>query len=472
MASLKHKAERAAFDVAITAALKHVDKGRGKAMCQLIDLVQKVLKDTWPDAAYDALRGQFEDPDSKWMKFTNKIFDEVDPRLIKMAALNLGYESAFRGYKDTRALGEKENCNIPWTILVDPTSACNLHCTGCWAAEYGNKLNLTYDELDKLITEGEEMGIHNWLFTGGEPLVRKADLIKLAKKHNTSYFQPFTNATLIDEEFCKEVKECGNMSFAISVEGFAEANDGRRGQGVFDKVMHAMDLLKKYKLFFGCSICYTHINYKNVTSDEFLDLLVEKGARYIWYFHYMPTGAAGVTELCPTPEEREYMFHRVREIRGFKGGKPIFALDFQNDGEFVGGCVAGGREYCHINARGDVDPCVFIHYSSANIRRDSLLDCFKQPIFQLYREQQPFNKNMLQPCPMLENPSILGQLVKEGKAVPTDPESPESTEDLFKKTEPYAKAWAPVAKRLWAEEHPDRVEKEPEKAEDKATQTV
>ena len=97
MADLKHKAERAAFDVAITAALKHVNKGRGKAMCQMVDLVQKVLKDTWPDAAYDALRGQFEDENSKWMKFTNKIFDEVDPRLIKMAALNLGYESAFRG---------------------------------------------------------------------------------------------------------------------------------------------------------------------------------------------------------------------------------------------------------------------------------------------------------------------------------------------------------------------------------------
>ena len=43
-------------------------------------------------------------------------------------------------------------------------------------------------------------------------------------------------------------------------------------------------------------------------------------------------------------------------------------MDFQNDAEYVGGCIAGGRRYLHINANGDVDPCVFIHYSDSNIR--------------------------------------------------------------------------------------------------------
>ncbi len=82
----------------------------------------------------------------------------------------------------------------------------------------------------------------------------------------------------------------------------------------------------------------------------------------------MPVGNDAAPDLLPTKEQREYMYHRVREIRGATGGKPIYAMDFQNDGEFVGGCIAGGRNYCHINANGDVEPCVFIHYSSANIR--------------------------------------------------------------------------------------------------------
>ena len=88
-------------------------------------------------------------------------------------------------------------------------------------------------------------------------------------------------------------------------------------------------------------------------------------------------------ELMPTKEQREYIYHRLREVRGFEGGKEIFVMDFQNDGEYVGGCIAGGRNYCHINPKGDVEPCVFIHYSGANIREKSLLECLKQPLFML-----------------------------------------------------------------------------------------
>ena len=163
------------------------------------------------------------------------------------------------------------------------------------------------------------------------------------------------------------MQRVGNLSLSISLEGFEEVNDLRRGEGVFDRVMKAMDLLKKYGLIFGTSICYTSKNISTVTSDEFLDMIIEKGCRFTWYFHYMPVGNDASVDLLPTMEQRKYMYHRVREIRGATGGKQIFAMDFQNDGEFVGGCIAGGRNYFHINANGDVEPCVFIHYSSANI---------------------------------------------------------------------------------------------------------
>ena len=282
---------------------------------------------------------------------------------------------------------EVHQCNIPWLILMDPTSACNLHCTGCWAAEYGHKLNLTYEEMDSIITQGKELGIYFYMYTGGEPLVRKKDIIRLCEKHYDCEFHAFTNGTLVDDEFCEEMRRVGNLSLSISLEGFEEVNDMRRGEGVFDKVMAAMDRLKKYGLIFGTSICYTRKNIETVTSDEFLDMIIGKGCRFTWYFHYMPVGNDAAPDLLPTKEQREYMYHRVREIRGATGGKPIYAMDFQNDGEFVGGCIAGGRNYCHINANGDVEPCVFIHYSSANIREVTLLEALKQPLFMAYRDR-------------------------------------------------------------------------------------
>ena len=117
------------------------------------------------------------------------------------------------------------------------------------------------------------------------------------------------------------------------MEGFEDANDSRRGEGIFEKVLAAMDLLKAHGQIFGTSICYTRYNLETVTSDEFLDLIIEKGCRFTWYFHYMPVGNEAAVELMPTREQREYMYHRVREIRGNEGGKPIFAMDFQNDGD-------------------------------------------------------------------------------------------------------------------------------------------
>ena len=206
-------------------------------------------------------------------------------------------------------------------------------------------------------------------------------------------------------------------------------------------------------MVYGTSICYTSKNVEAVTSDEFLDFLISKGVQFSWFFHYMPVGNDADVELMPTPEQREYIFHRIREVRGYEGGKPIWLMDFQNDGDKVDGCIAGGKQYCHINPNGDVEPCVFIHYSSANIHDKSLLECLQQPLFKAYQENQPFNGNLLRPCPMLENPEYLRELVKKTGAKSTDMLSPESAEHLCGKCDAYAKAWQPTADRLWVEEH-------------------
>ena len=451
-----HAAQRAAFSVAIDAAIKAV-RGKGtehmtEEAVKLINLAEPLLSKRYKASAFDAARKFVQDPNGKWMEYAYRAINEIDPHILKMNVLNLGYEGMFSGYNYVMELRKKYDCNMPWILLFDPTASCNLHCKGCWAAEYGKTLNLTYEEMDKLVTEGEELGIHWYMCTGGEPMCRKNDLLKLAAAHQSSVFHLFTNGTLIDEEFCKEVQKVGNMAFFISIEGIGDATDDRRGKGVFDKVMHAMDLMQKYGLLYGTSICYTSQNYKAVTSDEFIDMLISHGVRFNWYFHYMPIGDGANVDLMLNAEQREYMIHRVREIRGLTGGKQIFCIDFQNDGEYIDGCIAGGRQYAHINPAGDVEPCVFIHYSNANIHEKSLLECLQQPLFKEYHKGQPFNRNHLRPCPMLENPQLLREMVARAGAHGTNEESEESVDHLCEKCDDYAKEWAPVADEIWKSE--------------------
>jgi MoaA/NifB/PqqE/SkfB family radical SAM enzyme len=458
--SVIHAAERAAFSAALDAAISSVRRGGPDKMAEhatkLVEMARPFLVNSgrWSNEAIDKAASFVRNADGKWMQFAYRAITELDPHVLKMNALNLVYEGMFRGYNQVCELRKKYDCNMPWILLFDPTSACNLHCKGCWAAEYGNRLNLSYADMDRIVTEGEALGIHWYMLTGGEPMCRKDDILKLAERHQESVFHLFTNGTLIDEAFCKEVKRVGNMAFFLSVEGIEDATDDRRGTGVYQKVLRALDLMKAEGLLYGTSICYTKANYKAVTSDEFMDMLISHGVRFNWYFHYMPVGDGANVDLMLNPEEREYMLHRVREIRGFEGGKPIFCIDFQNDGEYIGGCIAGGRQYAHINPNGDVEPCVFIHYSGANIHDKTLFECLTQPLFKEYHRCQPFNENHLRPCPMLENPEALGEMVQRSGAHSTDMQQPETTEDVFRRCKPYAQAWAPKAEELWHHSHP------------------
>lgn len=451
MSNLGHIAARTTAAKIIDVLVNNIEKDREKEMLKLIDLMEKYMSGEKLDIDYGKVKDMTCNKDCALNQYLNRLLDELDPNVVKTTVLNFGFEAMLHGTKTIRKMRTVHNCNIPWLILMDPTSACNLHCTGCWAAEYGNKLNLSYEELSNVVKQGKEIGVYFYMFTGGEPLVRKKDIIQLCEEHHECQFFAFTNGTLVDEAFCQEMKRVGNLALAISLEGSPEVNDLRRGAGVYGKVMHAMELLKENGLIFGTSICYTSKNCESVTSKEFVKLMVDKGCRYAMYFHYMPVGNEASLELLPTPEQRMYIKDRIREIRKLENGEGLFTMDFQNDGEFVGGCIAGGRNYFHINANGDAEPCVFIHYSGANIRTHSLLEILKQPLFMAYHNNQPFNENHLRPCPMLENPEILQRLVNETGAKSTDLQSPETVEQLCTKCEEYARNWKPHADKVWAE---------------------
>ena len=429
----------------LTKAFDHLYKDPENNLPQLMDWADKFAKGQFPGQRA-AIRKAIEDPENAYYPYVRHIIRDVDPEVMKTAAVNFFINANLVAGPIQEELRAKYNCNIPWAILLDPTSACNLHCVGCWAADYGNKLNLTFEELDDIVSQGKEMGVYFYLFSGGEPLVRKKDIIRLCEKHNDCMFTAFTNGTLIDEEFADEMLRVKNFAPAISLEGFGKATDSRRGTGVYEKVLQAMKILHDRKLIYGISCCYTSANYEAITSEEYWDMIIENGAYFVWYFHYMPVGVDASPELLLSPEQREFVYHRIREYRS---RKPLFAIDFQNDGEFVNGCVAGGRRYLHINANGDAEPCAFIHYADSNIREKSLLDIMRSPLFMAYHDGQPFNENMMQPCPMLENPEKLREMVEKSGAKSTDMQSPETADHLCSKCDSYAACWKPKADELW-----------------------
>lgn len=286
---------------AVKKVLHYMDEDPDKSLPKLLDWADKFDKDNLFAGQRKVFHNILENPGNNWYRLIKSLWSDIDPEVRKTFFENFIVNTSLIGSGRQDKCKEEHNCNIPWAILMDPTSACNLHCTGCWAAEYGNKLNMSYETLDDIIRQGKEMGTFMYIFSGGEPLVRKDDIIRLCEAHPDCMFLAFTNGTLIDEKFADEMLRVKNFVPAISIEGFEEATDSRRGNGTYQSVMRAMDILREKKLIFGASCCYTSQNIDSLSSEEYIDHLIAKGAKFAWFFHYMPVGNDAVPELLPSP---------------------------------------------------------------------------------------------------------------------------------------------------------------------------
>lgn len=429
-------------------AFNYVESNPEENLGKLLETIRKFDTGNALKKQTDVIGKALQNKNNNWNQLLVKFFKEVHPNVREKVLDNMVINASLYGKIKQRELEAELDCNIPWAILMDPTSACNLRCTGCWAADYGNKLNLTIEEWDDIINQGKEMGVFMFIYSGGEPLVRKKDIIKMCEKHHDCMFLSFTNGTLIDEAFADEMARVGNFVPAISIEGYEEETDFRRGNGCYDAVMKAMGILKERDLLFGISCCYTSKNTHIIGSENYIDDMIERGAMFAWFFTYIPVGMEATTALIASPEQREFMYHQVRK---FRMTKPLFSMDFWNDGEFVNGCVAGGRAYLHINANGDIEPCAFIHYSDSNIREKTILEACQSPLFKEYRKGQPFNQNMLRPCPLLDNPDKLVAIVEQSGAHSTDLQNPENVRHLCGKCKEVSEKWADTSHLLWME---------------------
>jgi MoaA/NifB/PqqE/SkfB family radical SAM enzyme len=329
----------------------------------------------------------------------------------------------------------------PTTILMSPTMRCNLSCAGCFAAEYPPDKDLEPEILQKVVDEGNEMGVHLFTLLGGEPFIYDG-LLDLAASNQRSYFQIFTNGTLIDEEIVDELAELGNVAPMLSLEGDEEMTDARRGPGVYRHILEVMDMLGDRGIVFGYSATVTRDNWRMLISDEWVDPLVARGAVLNWNFLYMPIGRDPSTAPMLTPDERNKFREGILRIRDTKA---IFAVDFWGDAPYVQGCIAG-KHYMHVNSEGWVEPCIFTHFATDNIHDTSLADAFNSPYFREIRRRQPFSHNLLKPCMLIDNPEQSREIMALTGAQPTH----HGAESLFTELRADIDDYAAEVERVYA----------------------
>ena len=297
--------------------------------------------------------------------------------------------SSLRKSADIREKYEQKGTHIPPFLIASIASNCNLHCRGCYARANGVCDNKNQEELDlsdwqKIFWEASEIGVSFIMLAGGEPLLRR-DIIKSAANYKNIIFPIFTNGTIMDEEYLDIFDTYRNLIPVLSIEGSDTQTDERRGLGVSGKVWQAAEQLKKKGILYGASITVTSENKNNVTEFNFVNDLHERGCGLIFYVEYVP--AQENTEyLALTGCDMLETQLAVDRLRNDKRNKGIIILSFPGDEDAMGGCLAAGRGFFHINTAGGAEPCPFSPFSVMNLKKQSLISVLQSPFFSKVRE--------------------------------------------------------------------------------------
>jgi MoaA/NifB/PqqE/SkfB family radical SAM enzyme len=370
------------------------------------------------------------------------------------------------GEKARQEIKAQKGHRPPAFLVISPGKACNLHCKGCYADSDRTGEKISWSTLDRIVTEAEQDWARSFIvISGGEPLAYRSEgkgILDLAQKHNRSFMLFYTNGTLIDDQIAERLARLGNLTPAISVEGWRETTDARRGDGIFDQVLAAMQRLRQAGVLFGVSLTATRHNVEELLSEEFIDFLFEEQqASYGWIFHYMPIGRSYTLELMPTPQQRLWMWRRSWEIIR---QRQIFLADFWNHGTAALGCLSAGNfqgmGYMYINWKGSVNPCVFVPYSPININQvyasgGTLTDAWKDVFFASIRRwqesYQSSSGNWMAPCIIRDHHADLRRLIARYEPDPDDESARQALldGDYAQGMDDYDQAYQALTQGIW-----------------------
>ena len=322
----------------------------------------------------------------------------------KESAFMAKFAIASRKASKRRLALEDEGLHVPGFLIASITSSCNLHCEGCYSrcneatVDTPPVKQLTGAEWKHVFDEAEDLGVSFILLAGGEPMIRR-DVVEAAAEKKNIIFPIFTNGTFIDEKYFKLFDDCRNLIPVLSIEGGKEITDERRGPGIYDLVMDNMNRFQKKGLIFGASITVTTENVEEVMSEAFLNTLLEKGCRLVIFIEFVPVTEEG-RHLAPGEKERAYMAARMEALR--KEYDECVMLSFPGDELAMGGCMAAGREFFHINSHGGAEPCPFSPYSDMNVRDTSLREAISSPLFQKLKDEGLLGETHIGGCVLYE----------------------------------------------------------------------
>src|SRR5438093_1390471 len=290
-----------------------------------------------------------------------RILRTTDKRCLWKFAWNFGVKGMLSVEKFKRR--SKRGEYFPPFLYLSIINSCNLRCQGCWV-DVTEKDAIDLETLNRTITDAKRHGNAFFGILGGEPFMHP-QLLELLAAHPDCYFQIFTNGQLITEKTALRMRELGNVTPLISIEGREITSDVRRGKKeVFTRTLRGLDHCLRERILTGVatSVCQTNID--ELLTAEWLRELISRGVHYVWYHTYRPVGPKMNEQLALRPDQLVRVRRFVVEMRA---KMPIAIVDAYYDHAGRALCPMATGVSHHISPRGDIEPCPIIQFAVENI---------------------------------------------------------------------------------------------------------
>ena len=285
--------------------------------------------------------------------FPLRLLQEVKPQVLRRFVFGAGMGNmlAIRAFRKRR----KKGSIFPPIVFASVTQRCNLRCRGCWATGAENPADMDPALLDKIVRESRTQGCRFFGILGGEPLLLPW-LPDFFATHRSSYFQLFTNGRFLGDAVAQKLAAAGNVSPLISMEGIGASYAARRDDsGMYAAALNAMDSCRKAGLVLGVATSVSASNFKDTVNPAFIDQMLARGAHYVWYYIFRPSGAnPGFEEALADAQVRELRRFLVEQRRRVRSG---VIVDTYWDERGNACCPTAAGLSIHVAATGDVEPC-------------------------------------------------------------------------------------------------------------------
>ena len=219
-------------------------------------------------------------------------------------------------------ISRKKDPSKPTIGLIEISTYCQEDCIGCYIGE-GKKDPKVIDIniAQKFIRELRRYGPIVFVLVGGEPFEDNSRDVALSivEKNPRNSFNICSNGIYIDEKLASQLGSYNNLFLALSLDGFKESNDGRRGQNSFEAFVRASSLLRRNKVLFGVYVTLNSMNLHEVPSQAFTDFLISSGIKIVNFRRYFNDD----TDMCITDDE---YVQALRDLHNIALTSPIYSI--------------------------------------------------------------------------------------------------------------------------------------------------